>query len=87
MKRWPGESFEDYKARRAGDRLLTESHLKGRYSSGKYFDPALHKTMQQTTDEARQKKWWKSVLFKVALIGGLIGVWYLILETGLFRLV
>ena len=46
MKRWPGESFEDYKVRRSGNRLIEKAHLKGRVD-GKYVDAALDKTMKK----------------------------------------
>lgn len=64
MKRLPGESFEEYRARRKGEDLVTAAHLKGRLSNGMYVDPALHRTMKRT--EFRRRFY--DVLVRVGII-------------------
>ena len=56
MKRWPGESFEDYKLRRKETDALTAAHLRGRLPDGRYADLALHSMLTEETNLAKAKR-------------------------------
>ena len=70
MKRWPGESFEDYKARRKETDALTAAHLRGRLPDGRYADLALHSMLTEETNLAKAKRFAIAVMMCV-LSGGI----------------
>lgn len=76
MKRLPGESFENYRARRAETNAVTRAHLDGRLSNGRYVDPALHSLMSRDGSWSRAKKQGIAVMMCVLAggIGWLIGI-------------
>ena len=74
MKRYPGEPFEDYRARRKGEDMVMNAHLKGRLPGGEYVDPALHSTMEKTVHSEKVKRWTANIL--LCVISGLS--WYLV---------
>lgn len=78
MERLAGESFEEYRARRKIENRITKGHLRGRFKSGRYADNELHMNLQKVGDDARRRKWWLSVMFKVFIIACGVGLWWLI---------
>jgi hypothetical protein len=71
MKRWEGESYEDYRARRAETVAIEKAHLRGRLPGGAYVDPAMHSLLTEDESLAKAKRQAAGVI--MCVVAGGIG--------------
>ena len=69
MKRFAGESFEQYKERRAETQAIEQAHLQGRYWNGQYVDRTLDGILREDVNLARAHRMAWAILFLI-LSGG-----------------
>ena len=74
MKRWEGEDFEDYKARRASNKSWEAAHLRGKVG-GRYVDGVLHRTVadEVRSDKMARQNWAIGILILTGILGFLVG--------------